>query len=169
MIRFTDSREPPSVSVAICYLFPLSAPTLSTRSHGRFDEAREAGAHDLNMLKFLKRWLGWDSDSGPFDFGDLRVGGGRSAPMPRVPPRPPSPRVDAQQRAPAPPASPSQGQAAAKTGAPPKKAKKERAPADVLDNPRLTLDRPNTDGFDPYNTGAFNRSTSWERIGRHKR
>ena len=23
--------------------------------------------------------------------------------------------------------------------------------------------------FDPYNTGAFNRSTSWERISRHKR
>ncbi len=40
---------------------------------------------------------------------------------------------------------------------------------DVLDNPRLTLDRPNDDGFDPYNTGAFNRSQSWEKIGRHKR
>jgi len=40
---------------------------------------------------------------------------------------------------------------------------------DVLDNPHLTLDRPKDDGFDPYNTGAFNRSTSWERIGRHKR
>lgn len=40
---------------------------------------------------------------------------------------------------------------------------------DVLDNPSLTLDRPSGDGFDPYNTGAFNRSTSWERIGRHKK
>jgi hypothetical protein len=40
---------------------------------------------------------------------------------------------------------------------------------DVLDNPRLTLDRPKDDGFDPYNTGAFNRSASWEKIGRQKK
>jgi len=59
------------------------------------------------------------------------------------------------------------GPAAAKT-APAKKAKKDRAPIDVLDNPQLTLDRPTGDGFDPYNTGAFNRSASWERIGRNK-
>ena len=39
---------------------------------------------------------------------------------------------------------------------------------DVLDNPQLTLDRPTGDGFDPYNTGAFNRSASWEKIGRNK-
>ncbi|HUL81332.1 MAG TPA: hypothetical protein VL131_04285 [Gammaproteobacteria bacterium] len=120
------------------------------------------------MLKFLKRWLGWDSDSGPFDFGDLRIGGGRSASMPHAPPRPPAPRSDGQPRAPVPPPSPPQAQAP-KNGAPAKKPRKDRAPADVLDNPRLTLDRPDADGFDPYNTGAFNRSTSWERIGRHKR
>jgi hypothetical protein len=40
---------------------------------------------------------------------------------------------------------------------------------DVLHNPRLTLDRPTDDGFDPYNTGAFNRSASWEKIGRQKK
>jgi hypothetical protein len=40
---------------------------------------------------------------------------------------------------------------------------------DVLDNPKLSLDRPANDGFDPYNTGAFNRSQSWEKIGRRKR
>ena len=40
---------------------------------------------------------------------------------------------------------------------------------DVLDNPALTLDKPGEDGFDPYNTGAFNRSASWERIGRQKK
>ena len=43
------------------------------------------------------------------------------------------------------------------------------SPLDVLDNPRLTLDKPADDGFDPYNTGAFNRSTSWERIGRQRK
>jgi hypothetical protein len=58
-------------------------------------------------------------------------------------------------------------QAAAKPAAA-KKAKKDRAPMDVLDNPQLTLDRPTADGFDPYNTGAFNRSASWEKIGRNK-
>jgi hypothetical protein len=40
---------------------------------------------------------------------------------------------------------------------------------EILDNPKLTLDRSNEDGFDPYNTGAFNRSASWEKISRHKR
>jgi hypothetical protein len=39
----------------------------------------------------------------------------------------------------------------------------------VLDNPRLTLDQPVDDGFDPDNTGAFNRSASWERIGRQRK
>lgn len=42
-------------------------------------------------------------------------------------------------------------------------------PAEILDNPLLSLDRPTEDGFDPYNTGAFNRGASWERIGRRKR
>jgi hypothetical protein len=45
----------------------------------------------------------------------------------------------------------------------------KRDPLDVLDNPRLTLDKPADDGFDPYNTGAFNRSASWERIGRQRK
>ena len=45
----------------------------------------------------------------------------------------------------------------------------ERSPAEVLDNPRLTLDKPADDGFDPYNTGAFNRSASWDRIGRQRK
>jgi len=53
--------------------------------------------------------------------------------------------------------------------APAKKPKKDRAPMDLLDNPQLTLDRPTGDGFDPYNTGAFNRSASWEKIGRNKK
>jgi hypothetical protein len=100
------------------------------------------------MLKRLKRWLGWDSESGLLDLSDL-------APRPRTQPlvKPP---VVTQTRA----AEPAPVQRRAKT---------ERAPADVLDNPRLTLDKPAEDGFDPYNTGAFNRSTSWERIGRQRK
>jgi len=114
------------------------------------------------MLKLLKRWLGWDSDSGPFDFSGLHLGArSRSAPSNAAPPPKTTPK----------PASPApQPQASAKKiASEPKKPKKDRAPLDVLDNPRLTLDRPTDDGFDPYNTGAFNRSQSWEKIGRHKR
>src|SRR3712207_6952650 len=36
-----------------------------------------------------------------------------------------------------------------------RRVKPERAPLDVLDNPKLTLDKPADEGFDPYNTGAF--------------
>lgn len=112
----------------------------------------------LQMLKTLRRWLGWDADSGPFDFSDLEI-------PPRARPTPaPSPAPKAQPKplrtAVAPPA-------AAKA----KPAKRERDLLDILDNPKLTLDRPTSpeDGFDPYNTGAFNRSASWERISRTKR
>jgi hypothetical protein len=109
------------------------------------------------MLKLLKRWLGWDSDSSPFDFSNLQAGSRKGA----VPP----PATSVQKTA----AKPAAPQPQAKPSADAKKPKKDRAPMDVLDNPRLTLDRPNDDGFDPYNTGAFNRSQSWEKIGRHKR
>ncbi len=127
------------------------------------------------MLRLLKRWLGWDSNSGPFDFSDLRFGARRSSStaQPQVQPRPPPaiPRGEAPaQRTETParaPASPQPAPPAAKPAGT-KKAKKDRAPIDVLDNPQLTLDRPTGDGFDPYNTGAFNRSSSWERIGRNK-
>ena|SRR5215471_17961278 len=132
------------------------------------ESVTDAGDH--NMLKFLKRWLGWDSDSGPFEFGDVRIGPGRSTSAPQSPPRPPpTPRRETQttqttQARSPPPQPPGQPKNAAQ-----KKPPTERAPIDVLDNPQLTLDRPTDDGFDPYNTGAFNRSASWERIGRHKR
>ncbi len=107
-------------------------------------------AVDHSMLKRLKRWLGWDSDSGLLDFTDLqsRPRAGTSAPKPVVPPttRP-----------------------ADNTTPPQRRVKTERSPLDVLGNPRLTLDKPADDGFDPYNTGAFNRSTSWEKIGRQRK
>jgi len=111
------------------------------------------------MLKLLKRWLGWDSDSSPFDFSGLQLGSRKSAPPPSAAPP---------QKVPAKPVAPDP-QASSKRAGDPKKPKKDRAPMDVLDNPRLTLDRPSDDGFDPYNTGAFNRSQSWEKIGRHKK
>jgi hypothetical protein len=108
------------------------------------------------MLKFLKRWLGWDADSTLFDFSDLRA---RQPPtMPTLGQSTAPTHAVKQQTAP-PSAAPAQR----------RDKPKERDPRDVLDNPRLTLDKPADDGFDPYNTGAFNRSTSWERIGRHKK
>jgi len=127
------------------------------------------------MLRLLKRWLGWDSNSGPFDFSDLRFGArpSSSTPQPHAQPRPPA--VHQRGEAPAPRAetpacaAPTQPAQAAAKPAPAKKAKKDRAPIDVLDNPQLTLDRPTGDGFDPYNTGAFNRSASWEKIGRNRK
>jgi hypothetical protein len=102
------------------------------------------------MLKVLKRWLGWEGESGLLDFARL---GARS---PNAPPAPkPAPLVVQTRRVEPPPA--------------PQRRAKDRAPLDVLDNPRLSLDKPADDGFDPYNTGAFNRSASWERIGRNRK
>jgi len=117
------------------------------------------------MLKILKRWLGWDSDSSPFDFSDLHFGT-RQRPSPstiQAPVKPPTPRAPAPSTQAQPPVQ------QPKQSSTPPKPKKVRAPMDVLDNPKLTLDRPTDDGFDPYNTGAFNRSASWERIGRNKK
>jgi len=102
------------------------------------------------MLKHLKRWLGWESES---DLLDLAGAGARPTPPPPVP----KPVVTAQNRT-------AQPQPAA-----PRPAKTEKTPLDVLDDPRLSLDKPADDGFDPYNTGAFNRSASWERIGRQRK
>lgn len=102
------------------------------------------------MLKRLKRWLGWDADSGLLDFADLE-----SRPRPTVPAAKP------------PVAAPSSR--AADGSAPQRRVKTDRSPLDVLENPRLTLDKPGDDGFDPYNTGAFNRSQSWEKIGRQRK
>lgn len=94
------------------------------------------------MLKLLKRWLGLER---------------------KVSREPPAGSGD--------PRRPMRQQASGKNQARPgtqKKPAKPRRPADVLDNPRLSLERPD-EGFDPYNTGAFNRGQSWERIGKKKR
>jgi hypothetical protein len=140
---------------------------------GRVGRAAGAAAH-ATMLRILKRWLGWDSNSGPFDFGDLRFGARQSSStsQPQAQQRPPAaPRGEAPAQRGETPARGSASTQPAPPAAKPaaaKKAKKDRAPMDVLDNPQLTLDRPTADGFDPYNTGAFNRSASWEKIGRNK-
>jgi hypothetical protein len=102
------------------------------------------------LLKLLKRWLGWDNASSLLDFGDL-------------PPRPRPPDVKPNAPANPRPADPAKAQKADR------RPETKRDPLDVLDNPRLTLDKPADDGFDPYNTGAFNRSASWERIGRQRK
>ena len=39
---------------------------------------------------------------------------------------------------------------------------------DSLDNPDLDVVTPPDTGFDPYNTGTFNRSGSWERINKRR-
>ena len=108
------------------------------------------------MLKLLKRWLGWDADSTLFDFSDLRP---RQPPTLHTPGQSAAPPTAAKRQAAPPGAAPAQR----------RDKSKRRDPRDVLDNPRLTLDKPVDDGFDPYNTGAFNRSTSWDRIGRQKK
>jgi hypothetical protein len=123
------------------------------------------------MLKRLKRWLGWDSDSSPFDFGDLRIPIRARPPAAKVAVNPPTAKTAAARASPPAPSD--------STSAKPAKATPAQKPGsaevldnpkllEILNNPKLTLDRP-PDGFDPYNTGAFNRSTSWEKISRHKR
>ena len=47
-------------------------------------------------------------------------------------------------------------------------AAKRGAAADLLDNPSLKLESSQDEGFDPYNTGTFNRSGSWERINKRR-
>lgn len=106
---------------------------------------------ERQVLKLLKRWLGWEGESGLLDFGRLGL---RSRSEP--PPTPKSPPIVIQTRR-------------AEQAPAPQRRPKDKAPLDVLDNPRLSLDKPADDGFDPYNTGAFNRSASWERIGRQRK
>jgi hypothetical protein len=131
------------------------------------------------MLNWLKRWLGWDSEPSLWDFSDLRL-----RPPPQTPPvnaprlgaRVPRARAKpAAQQAPAgaaqksPAGAPQKAPASApQKAATPSPKKRPRSPLDLLDNPQLTIDKPADDGFDPYNTGAFNRSAKWEKIGRQR-
>jgi hypothetical protein len=91
------------------------------------------------MLRLLKRWLGLEDDSDYFDPDDFRV----------------APRAKSA-TAPVLTASPRR---------PPPKAKPPRRDAPVLD----FEEEPAEPQFDPYNTGKFDRSASWEKISKNNR
>jgi len=93
------------------------------------------------MLKTIKRWLGWEGHSG-FDFEGLE---------PRR--RPTSATASVLSK------GPRARSAAPVTPAPPK------LPGD---DGQTEASRPEP-AFDPYNTGKFDRSQSWERISRTQR
>jgi hypothetical protein len=100
------------------------------------------------MLKNIKRWLGLEGDRSP-----------QGSPHD---PKQALPRPTGAAKA------TTAGKPGARPAQPKRAAKKPRDTMAKLDNPRLSLERPD-EGFDPYNTGAFNRSQSWERIGKKKR
>lgn len=87
------------------------------------------------MLRFLKRWLGWEEDLEYFDPDDFQ-------PMPR--PRSATSQVFA--------------------GKSRKSATRARTPRQAPDDAE-----PLEPDFNPYNTGKFDRSASWERISKNSR
>jgi hypothetical protein len=89
------------------------------------------------MLKFLKRWLGWEEDLDYFDPDDFKPE-----------PRPLS--VTAQVLA----------------GKPRKPVTGARVPRQA---PSPEDAEPLEPDFNPYNTGKFDRSASWERISKNSR
>lgn len=89
------------------------------------------------MLRFLKRWLGWEEDLEYFDPDDFQ-------PVPR--PRSATSQVF--------------------TGKPRKSPTTARTPRQT---PALDDAEPLEPDFNPYNTGKFDRSASWERISKNSR
>jgi len=119
------------------------------------------------MLRLLRRILGWDTDSGPFDFDCLDQTARPPSSTASILAEKPKPGAQGANKNEAPRASGVAQKPPAK--APPAaKAPKERTASDILDNPELSLNGPQDEGFDPYNTGAFNRSSSWEKIAKHR-
>lgn len=97
------------------------------------------------MLKAIRRWLGWEGNA--LDFSDMRPrrrpGSATAAVLangPRARKAPPKP--------PAPP-----------------RMRDGRASFSLEIEP----DKARPEAFDPYNTGKFDRSASWERISRSQR
>ena len=116
------------------------------------------------MLRLLRRILGWDANSGPFDFECLEQTT-----------RPPSSTAEVLTQKPKPVVQPPAGEPGKKPvkSAKPEQKKaakqpREKTPEEILSNPELSLNGPQDEGFDPYNTGAFNRSASWEKIAKHR-
>jgi hypothetical protein len=97
------------------------------------------------MLKAIKRWLGWEGDT--LDFGDLHT---------QRRPRSATAAVLAK--------GPRVRRTPAKPPAPPRL--REKRAAFSLD---LEPEPARQEAFDPYNTGKFDRSASWERISRSQR
>jgi hypothetical protein len=89
------------------------------------------------MLRFLKRWLGWEEDLEYFDPDDFK----------------PEPR----------PRSTTAQVLAAKSRKPSRSVRTPRQAAAPEESAPLEPD------FNPYNTGKFDRSASWERIGKNSR
>ena len=114
------------------------------------------------MIGLLRRILGWDTDSGPFDFDCLEQRPRPTSSTASV--RSEKPKTAARPGEAVPPAAAKKPASAAK----PAPAPKERTASEILDNPELSLNGPQDEGFDPYNTGAFNRSSSWEKIAKHR-
>ena len=112
------------------------------------------------MLRLLRRILGWDADSGPFDFDCLEQ-----------PTRPRSSTASVLSENPKPAevkTDPAAAKAAKSAEAPEPRAPKDKTADEILSNPELSLNGPQDEGFDPYNTGAFNRSSSWEKIAKNR-
>jgi hypothetical protein len=89
------------------------------------------------MLRFLKRWLGWEEDLEYFDPDDFE-------PVPR--PRSATAQVFTGK--------------ARKSPTGPRTARQPSSPDDG---------EPLEPEFNPYNTGKFDRSASWERISKNSR
>jgi hypothetical protein len=97
------------------------------------------------MLKAIKRWLGWEGNA--LDFSDL-----------------PSQRHPRSATATVLANGPRVRQAPPKPPAPPRL--RDKRGAFSLD---LEPEPTRQEAFDPYNTGKFDRSASWERISRSQR
>jgi hypothetical protein len=117
-------------------------------------------------LRRLRLWLGWDSDADSFEFGELPPAGARAPAS--IPKSTALPAREAAAPIAVAPARPAPITSTAPKRHAPNDVEESRV-LEILDDPKLTLDRPPEDGFDPYNTGAFNRSASWEKISRNRR
>lgn len=126
------------------------------------------------MLRLIRRWLGWEADEEFYRRENIHARARPSSATAHlfakntkvaVPPaassRARQPAKPAQRPKPAPNTgvrpqtrpAPTQKPRAAKPGTPPK---------------RRPIDAPEPQ-FDPYNTGKFDRSASWERISKNQR
>jgi hypothetical protein len=101
------------------------------------------------MIERIRRLLGWDTDDKLFE-PDVRTPPPRNAASRKPAARAVSPRPAAR---------------------PPTRNPAENSPEvsiEFVDKPALSLDTSAEAGFDPYNTGAYDRSASWDRISKTK-